>query len=159
MSDRDGWAMWEGPEVEGRLSGVWTLLLYCIPEEGLGMARRVLKGTEATHIFFCENWINTQGQLMVAEALTAGHLVTLEGPPRTLKKVNRALRERCHLLVSFDASDLRGLGMKPTDSVRLLVEPFRQLSAVAGSFVFNSNPSIYPKVDHPVAWSRDGARR
>lgn len=136
------WGIWEGKEVEGRLQGVPTLIMYAEPDfDHLVEFSYSNLFREYSHIYFASNWLEHYGYPTVKLALKTGAMVTLEITMEQLDKLPKKLRKKCHLMISIPAPFDWGK-IKYTDTIRMDIAPFLTASFSAGTG-FLSIPTDY----------------
>lgn len=130
---QNGWRVWEGVEVEGRLRGIRTLFLRFPPSDpGL------LDGYD--HIYINSLWWNNNDGEYIRFLFQKNKLVTLELPQDIFPIIPDDLLQACHVVVAFSIGFSISIPVhkleliKPDDEIRLDLAPFLSITSTWRSF-------------------------
>lgn len=147
--NRETWAIWEGPEIEGRLFGVPTLFIRheCNHPDQFGW---LLEESPHVHIYFLMEFIQEYGYEAIVRALKAGKLVTIGLNQEMLQTAPEPilLNLSCHVQLIIEAPAL--MRLKSTDSIRFDAGPYHVYAAPLHTFL-ETRPDAYA-IDTPVAF-------
>lgn len=144
MEDRTDWALFDGPELEGRLLGIRTLFWKDEP----GDPKDAEIASTYDHVYFLSQYLNEHGYQRASDYVKDGKTVTLEVTPDMLDEIPPDLCQDCHLMVCIDVPEINSQ-VKETDTIRLGLAPFRTKTVTAGSF-YDSYPAHY-EVDRVIS--------
>lgn len=125
---QDRWAVWEGVEIEGRLSGMRTLFIRDLPDD----LQELPDSYE--HVWLCKEYVERYRWTLAQHLSDLGIVVSIELTPDLLEQIPASVAARCHLVLALPAPVLLHGKLKATDTVRLDAEPYNVYTATFHQF-------------------------
>jgi hypothetical protein len=120
---RQNWAVWKGPEVEGKLLGTATLYVADRPGGSVDPINSLLGTGDYQHLWVCNSYISAYGFGDVAKWANNKKLtVSVELLPSDL------VSNKCHIVLAVSVPELDRFPLRGSHSVRIDTAPYNVYS-------------------------------